>query len=91
MLGRVLSIDYSLALASESLSALLAGVLQDSFGLTAMQVSTVFAIVGFFTFGLWLWYRIHVSSSTKVQMEWEKSHVDFSSLGDVRGGSVEAF
>ena len=88
MLGRVLSIDYGLALASESLSAMLAGILQDSFSLTAMQVSAVFATIGFFSFGLWLRYRIQVNSSTKVQIEWEESHVSLFSLGDE--GDVES-
>ena len=73
MLGRVLSVDYGLALASESLSAVLAGVLQDNYGLNANQVSAIFAIVGFMVFGIWLLYRIHLSTSTKLQIEWEES------------------
>jgi hypothetical protein len=83
MLGRVLSVDYGLALASESLSAVLAGVLQDNYGLNANQVSAIFAIVGFMVFGIWLLYRIHLSTSTKLQIEWEESLASLPALGDI--------
>mmetsp|Transcript_15811 Transcript_15811/g.19277 ORF Transcript_15811/g.19277 Transcript_15811/m.19277 type:complete len:525 (-) Transcript_15811:130-1704(-) len=53
MLGRVMALDYGLALAGESVSAMLAGILQDNFGMSAMEVSNVFGGVAFFLFILW--------------------------------------
>ena len=73
MLGRVLSVDYGLALASESFSAVIAGVLQDKYGLNANQVSAVFAILGLMAFGIWFSYHVLWSGSTNLQIEWEES------------------
>lgn len=53
MLGRVVAVDYSLAMLSESVSALLGGILQDDAGLSAAQVSLIMAIVALTTLFMW--------------------------------------
>ena len=58
MLGRVVAIDYGLALAFEALSATLAGILQDNVGLNAREVSTILGIAALALFVLWLCYSI---------------------------------
>jgi MFS family permease len=57
MLGRVRSIDYSLSLLTEALSAIVAGILQDSGGLSPEQVSLVFGVVGIGVLGGWIIYH----------------------------------
>ncbi len=58
MLGRVVALDYGLALLAESLSAVIVGsVLQDGLGLDARQVSTIMGIVAFALFLGWLIFR----------------------------------
>jgi MFS family permease len=53
MLGRVVAVDYALAMLSESVSALLGGVLQDDAGMSAAQVSLIMAIVSLITLLIW--------------------------------------
>ncbi len=58
MLGRVVAVDYGLALLTESLSAVIVGsVLQDGLDLNALQVSTIMGIVAFVLFIGWLIFR----------------------------------
>ena len=56
MLGRVVAVDYALAMLSESVSALLGGVLQDDARMTAAQVSLLMAIVAYATLVIWGMY-----------------------------------
>eukprot|EP00984_Skeletonema_dohrnii_P031236 scaffold23476_cov83-Skeletonema_dohrnii-CCMP3373.AAC.1 len=56
MLGRVVAVDYALAMLSESASALLGGVLQDDARMTAAQVSLLMAIVASATLVIWGMY-----------------------------------
>jgi predicted MFS family arabinose efflux permease len=56
-LGRVLAVDYALALATEACSALLAGILQDYVKFTAEQVSLVMAGIGISLFSCWTVYH----------------------------------
>ena len=60
MLGRVLAVDYALALLAEALSAFYAGLLIDKGGLSAYEVSFVLAIetLGFTL--LWTVYTIYL-------------------------------
>lgn len=65
MMGRVFAVDYTLATLSESVSALLGGVLQDDAGLSAAQVSLVMAIVASATLVMWgIYFSI---ASTKLR------------------------
>ena len=59
MLGRVMAVDYGLALTGESLSALIVGILQDRMGMSAMKVSSFMGYIAVFMFVLWLAYRLH--------------------------------
>lgn len=58
MLGRVSAIDYGLATASEALSALMAGFLQDDIHMTAREVGFVMSIIAFVSWLLWLHYAL---------------------------------
>jgi MFS family permease len=58
MLGRVTSIDYSAAVLAEALSAIAAGIIQDSVGLTAEQISLILGAVGVLFFIFWAIYDI---------------------------------
>jgi hypothetical protein len=57
LLGRVMAVDYALALLTESLSAFICGVLQDHLGLTVDEVSLVEAIGATLLMILWGWYH----------------------------------
>jgi len=63
MLGRVVAVDYALAMLSESISALMGGVLQDGAGMTAAQVSLIMAIVALATLVVWGFYFSRVSTT----------------------------
>jgi hypothetical protein len=63
MLGRVVAVDYALAMLSESISALMGGVLQDDAGMTAAQVSLIMAIVALATLNMWGSYFSRVSTT----------------------------
>ena len=58
MMGRVLAVDFGLALLTEAFSAYLAGYLQDQVGLTAHQVAFVAACVGATMALVWLSYYL---------------------------------
>ena len=60
MRGRVFAVDYALATLSESLSALIGGVLQDNADLTAAQVSLIMAIIAVLTLFSWIVYFARV-------------------------------
>jgi hypothetical protein len=57
MLGRVASIDYSAALLTEGLSAVLAGLLQDRYSLSAEEVSLLQGVAC--TVLLFVWCAYH--------------------------------
>ena len=59
MLGRVTSVDYALALTGEALSAMLVGVLQDKYDMSAMEVSRVMGYAAVVLVLVWMAYRIH--------------------------------
>lgn len=56
MLGRVVAVDYALAMLSESVSALMGGVLQDDAGMSAAQVSFIMAMAAMATLVIWSVY-----------------------------------
>jgi MFS family permease len=56
-MGRVLAVNYALALSTEAFSALMAGVLQDHAGMSAEQVSLVMAFIGIIVLALWSCYH----------------------------------
>lgn len=56
MLGRVIAVDYALAMLSESVSALMGGVLQDDAGMSAAQVSFIMAMAAMATLVIWSVY-----------------------------------
>ncbi len=58
MLGRVMAVDYGLALTGESLSAMLVGILQDKWGMSAMEVCLYMGYIAMFLFILWFVYRL---------------------------------
>jgi MFS family permease len=58
MMGRVLAIDYALALLGEAAAAYLCGVLMDRADLSAYQVSFYLAILSLVLFLTWSWYHI---------------------------------
>jgi hypothetical protein len=57
MLGRVMAVDYALALLTESASAYVCGILVDQFGFTASQVSFSFGNFGVVCMFLWGCYH----------------------------------
>jgi len=57
MLGRVIAVDYALALTGESLSAMIVGVVQDKLHYSAMEVSLIMGYIALFTFTVWMIYR----------------------------------
>jgi hypothetical protein len=57
MLGRVMAVDYALALLTEAASAYVCGMLVDQFGFTASQVSSSFGSFGVVCMFLWGWYH----------------------------------
>lgn len=57
-MGRVLAVDYALALLTESFSALLCGVLQDHVGLSPEHVSLMMAATGGVVVIMWSIYHI---------------------------------
>lgn len=57
-MGRVLAVDYALALFTEAFSALLCGVLQDHAGLSAERVSLMMAATGAAIVAIWSIYHI---------------------------------
>lgn len=57
-LGRVVAVDFGLALTSEAFSAMAAGILQDNFDFTPREVSALMGILAIVFFFLWLYYRI---------------------------------
>lgn len=58
MLGRVSSVDNTLAILCEAASALLAGILQDRAGFSARGVSWLIAAVGWLIVLCWSIYHI---------------------------------
>lgn len=63
MLGRVMAVDYALALTSEASSAMLAGTLLD-LPQTPYQVSIVLSYIATFFFIVWVLYGIRRSQNT---------------------------
>jgi hypothetical protein len=57
MLGRVIAVDFALALFGESFSALLVGEILDGLGFTAREVSLLMGYTAVFIFVLWSIYR----------------------------------
>ena len=84
MLGRVTAIEYGLALASEAFSATISGLLQDDFGLSARQVSSIMGVVGLCFFAMWLCYRIF-GSAALLQTPHHLDTVQLSTEKDVVG------
>ena len=58
MLGRVLAVDYGLALLSEATAAAIAGLLLDNLSLSPMQVSLIMGILGGSFFVSWLLFAM---------------------------------
>lgn len=59
MMGRVLAVDYALALLSEAIAAFATGYLEDNTNLLAHEVALVMAIVGTILTLIWLVYHIN--------------------------------
>jgi hypothetical protein len=57
MLGRILAIDYALALLGEAASAYSCGVLMDQAHLSAFQVSRILAVLSLILAMIWSWYH----------------------------------
>ena len=70
MLGRVLAVDYGLALLSEAAAAVIAGLLLDNFSLSPMQVSLIMGILGGSFFVSWLLFALSKMADVAV-----KAHV----------------
>lgn len=58
MLGRVLAIDYALALLTEASTAYLCGILQDIYSFSANSVCNVMGSIGLFIFFCWAIFHI---------------------------------
>jgi MFS family permease len=58
MLGRVLSLDYALALMAESSSAMMAGRVQDVWGWTPEQVCRLLGSLGCIQLSIWIIYHV---------------------------------
>ena len=58
MMGRVLSVDFALALLTEAISAYVAGFLQDYFHMGAHEVALVMGCFGFLVAFFWLLYHL---------------------------------
>ena len=58
MLGRVLAVDYGLALLSEATAAAIAGLLLDNLSLSPMQVSLIMGILGGSFFVSWFLFSL---------------------------------
>jgi len=56
-LGRVTSIEFSLCMLAEALSALFAGVAQDDFHLSAHAISYILSVVGFSSLIMWCYFH----------------------------------
>lgn len=67
MLGRVFSVDYSLANLTEAMAALLCGVLQDRAHLSAQYASLVFAGIGSLVVVAWSCYHFCGHGATRYQ------------------------
>jgi len=63
MLGRVVAIDYGLALAAEALSSMVAGLLQDKCHISPRAVSMMMGGLAIAFFILWLCYRVCFSDA----------------------------
>ena len=68
MLGRVLSIDYSLALLSEAFSAYLAGRLRDDAGLSIEEVSFVLGSLAATTLAIWVIYHCQGKGAARLDV-----------------------
>jgi len=58
MLGRVVALDYAIAEFSEGATAVLAGVLQDKYGMSPQAVALVMAAIAAFFCVVWLTYHV---------------------------------
>jgi predicted MFS family arabinose efflux permease len=63
MLGRVVAVDFGLALLSEAASATLAGLLQDDIHLSARQISDIMGLVALAMFVLWTFFKLYCSEN----------------------------
>lgn len=61
MLGRVVAVDFGLALLSEATSAACAGLLQDEIHLSARQISDIMGLVALAMFILWTFFKLYCS------------------------------
>jgi MFS family permease len=61
MLGRVVAVDFGLALLSEAASATCAGLLQDEIHLSARQISDIMGLVALAMFILWTMFQLYCS------------------------------
>jgi MFS family permease len=74
-LGRVMAVNYALALLMEGFSAFMGGVLQDHAGMSAEQVSLVMACVGTVALASWSCYHVlgygaaHMNVDELIQFE----------------------
>ena len=83
MMGRVLSVDFSLALWGEASSAFIAGMLQDQVGMTASKVAFVMAAAGATLALVWSLYYICFGAAAFSSLEAKKSVPDKKSTARV--------
>ena len=84
MLGRVVAIDYGLALAAEALSAVVAALLQDRYNVSPREVSMMMGGEAIFFLVLWFCYRIFKSDAIFIEAQGEQneSSTDEEATGD---------
>jgi MFS family permease len=87
-LGRVLAVDYALALGTEACSALLAGILQDRAKFTAEQVSLVMAGIALLLFTSWTFYHfLEFGAANPILKNHHQQQRKDSSVKDVKENS----
>lgn len=84
MLGRVVAIDYGLALAAEAFSAVVAALLQDRYNVSPREVSMMMGGEAIFFLVLWFCYRIFKSDAIFIEAQGEQSEssTDEETTGD---------
>ena len=82
MMGRVLAVDFGLALLAEATSAYVAGVLQDQSHLGAHQVALVMSCIGFCLAGGWLWYHMEGNGAGAAAPEDEEEKKQVGTNGE---------